>query len=361
MSVSDIDLIQAWKQVLTLSKLEPSQTVTVLTGADTHPQTLRCAIAAASDMGAKVNRLDLPPVNAEKSLSRDSLAYLGTTPLTGNPAAIAALKASDLVLDLMTLLFSPEQHEILSGGTKILLAVEPPEILCRLVPTAEDRTRVVNASERIQAAKEMHITSQAGTDLRCQLGEFPVICEYGFVDQPGRWDHWPSGFVLTWPNEGQSRGVVVLDRGDILLPLKEYVHDPIKLTIENGYVHAIEGGLQAEILREYMASYEDPEAYAVSHVGWGLQPRAHWSMLAHYDKESHIGMDARAFEGNFLWSMGPNNEAGGQRTTACHIDIPMRRCTVKLDGKPTVIDGIVQDQEGLARAERRNQLKGIVR
>ncbi|CAM4186956.1 2,5-dihydroxypyridine 5,6-dioxygenase [Bordetella muralis] len=361
MSVSDIDLIQAWKQVLNLSRLEPGQTVTVLTGADTHPQTLRCAIAAASDMGARVNRLDLPPVNAEKSLSRDSLAYLGTTPLTGNPAAIAALKASDLVLDLMTLLFSPEQHEILSGGTKILLAVEPPEILCRLVPTADDRTRVVNASERIQAAKEMHITSQAGTDLRCQLGEFPVICEYGFVDQPGRWDHWPSGFVLTWPNEGQSRGIVVLDRGDILLPLKEYVHDPIKLTIENGYVHAIEGGLQAEILREYMASYEDPEAYAVSHVGWGLQPRAHWSMLAHYDKESHIGMDARAFEGNFLWSMGPNNEAGGQRTTACHIDIPMRRCTVKLDGKPTVIDGIVQDQEGLARAERRNQLKGIVR
>ncbi|CAM4215368.1 2,5-dihydroxypyridine 5,6-dioxygenase [Bordetella tumbae] len=361
MSVSDIDLIQAWKQVLTLSRLEPGQTVTVLTGADTHPQTLRCAIAAASDMGARVNRLDLPPVNAEKSLSRDSLAYLGTTPLTGNPAAIAALKASDLVLDLMTLLFSPEQHEILSGGTKILLAVEPPEILCRLVPTADDRTRVVNASERIQAAREMHITSHAGTDLRCQLGEFPVICEYGFVDRPGRWDHWPSGFVLTWPNEGQSQGTVVLDRGDILLPLKEYVHDPIKLTIANGYVHAIEGGLQAEILREYMASYEDPEAYAVSHVGWGLQPRAHWSMLAHYDKESHIGMDARAFEGNFLWSMGPNNEAGGQRTTACHIDIPMRRCTVKLDGAPTVIDGIVQDQEGLARAERRNQLKGVVR
>ena len=82
MSVSDIDLIHAWKQVLTLSRLEAGQTVTVLTGADTHPQTLRCAIAASSEMGARVNRLDLPPVNAEKSLSRDSLAYLGTTPLT---------------------------------------------------------------------------------------------------------------------------------------------------------------------------------------------------------------------------------------------------------------------------------------
>ncbi|WP_278537445.1 2,5-dihydroxypyridine 5,6-dioxygenase [Delftia acidovorans] len=355
MSVSDIDLIHAWKQVLTLSRLEAGQTVTVLTGADTHPQTLRCAIAASSEMGARVNRLDLPPVNAEKSLSRDSLAYLGTTPLTGNPAAIAALKASDLVLDLMTLLFSPEQHEILQTGTKILLAVEPPEVLCRLVPTEGDRARVQAASKLIEAAGQMHITSAAGTDLRCRLGSFPAICEYGFVDQPGRWDHWPSGFVLTWPDEGESNGRVVLDRGDILLPMKDYVTDPIELVIEKGYVTRISGGLQADILKEYMASYEDPEAYAVSHIGWGLQPRAHWSMLAHYNKETHIGMDARAFEGNFLWSMGPNNEAGGSRTTACHIDIPMRHCSVALDGKPTVIDGVVQDEEGLARAAKRSK------
>jgi len=355
MSVSDTDLIHAWKQVLSLSRLEPGQIVTVLTGADTHPQTLRCAIAAASDMQARVNRLDLPPVNAEKSLSRDSLAYLGTTPLTGNPAAIAALKASDLVLDLMTLLFSPEQHEILQTGTKILLAIEPPEVLCRLVPTEADRARVQAAAKEIEAASQMRITSRAGTDLVCRLGDFPAISEYGFVDQPGRWDHWPSGFVLTWPDEGASQGRVVLDRGDILLPMKDYVTDPITLTIENGYVIRIEGGLQADLLKEYMASYEDPEAYAVSHIGWGLQPRAHWSMLAHYNKETHIGMDARAFEGNFLWSMGPNNEAGGHRTTACHIDIPMRHCSVALDGRPVVIDGVVQDEAGLSRAERRKE------
>ncbi|CUJ36187.1 2,5-dihydroxypyridine 5,6-dioxygenase [Achromobacter xylosoxidans] len=356
MPVSDIDLIRAWKQVLTLSRLEAGQTVTVLTGADTHPQTLRCAIAAAGDMDARVNRLDLPPVNGEKSLSRDSLAYLGTTPLTGNPAAIAALKASDLVLDLMTLLFSPEQHEILQGGTKILLAVEPPEILCRLVPTEADRARVRAAAAQIAEARQMRITSRAGTDLQCRLGSFPAISEYGFVDEPGRWDHWPSGFVLTWPDEGHSNGQVVLDRGDILLPMKDYVTDPITLTVERGYVTRIQGGLQAEVLRDYMASYEDPEAYAVSHIGWGLQPRAHWSMLGHYGKETHIGMDARAFEGNFLWSMGPNNEAGGQRTTACHIDIPMRRCTVMLDERAVVIDGVVQDEPGLAYAARRKEL-----
>ena len=50
-------------------------------------------------------------------------------------------------------------------------------------------------------------------------------------------------------------------------------------------------------------------------------------------------MDARAFAGNFLFSMGPNNEAGGSRHTACHIDIPMRNCTVLLDNREVVREG----------------------
>jgi 2,5-dihydroxypyridine 5,6-dioxygenase len=342
--ISDIEMIQAWTKVLTLSRLERGQTVTILTSDATHPQTLRTAKIAAAALGAIVNRLDLPPVNGDKALSRDALAYLGTTALTGNHAAIAALKASDLVLDLMTLLFSPEQHEILKAGTKILLAVEPPEILARMVPTEADRTRVQAAAARLRGAREMHIVSDAGTDLRCRLGEFPAISEYGLVDEPGRWDHWPSGFVLTWPDEGQSNGRIVLDRGDILLPQKSYVVEPVHLTITNGYCTAIEGGVDADLLADYMASFNDPEAYAMSHIGWGLQPRARWSALALYDREATIGMDARAYEGNFLCSLGPNNEAGGTRTTACHIDIPIRNCTVRLDGEAVVIKGKVQDQ-----------------
>lgn len=348
MSVSDHDLIQAWKQVLTLSRLQPGQIVTVLTSVSTHPQTLSTAIIAAASMGAMVNRLDLLPINAEKSFSRDSLAYLGTTPLTGNRAAIAALKESDLVLDLMTLLFSPEQHEILKAGVKILLAVEPPEVLVRMVPTLADRARVIAASAKLGKAKEMHVTSAAGTDVRFKLGQFPAISEYGFVDEPGRWDHWPSGFALTWANEGAAEGKIVMERGDIVLPMKSYIQDRIHFKIEKGFVTSIEGGVDAEILSEYMASYNDPDAYAMSHIGWGLQPRAKWSTLGLYDREATIGMDARAFEGNFLFSFGPNNEAGGSRTTACHIDIPIRNCTIALDGEEVVRNGKVLDG-GLAK------------
>ena len=344
MAVSDFDLIEAWKSVLDLSNLTAGQSVAILTGPHTHPQTLRTAIVACRTMGAIVNRLDLQPVNAEKSLSRDLLAYVGTTPLTGNPAALALCKASDLVLDLMLLLFSPEQAEILESGTKILLAVEPPEVLVRMVPTAADRDAVERAGAAIGAARQMRVSSYAGTDLVCRIGQYPPVLEYGYVDRPGRWDHWPSGFVLTWPNEGETSGRIVIDRGDILLPMKSYAREPIELTVEKGYATRIEGGVDAELLRDYMASFDDPEGFAMSHIGWGLQPRARWSTLSLYDREQTIAMDARAFAGNFLFSLGPNTEVGGSRNTACHIDIPLRGCTVMLDEHTVVRDGrVVED------------------
>lgn len=339
MAITDHELTTAWRAVLELSRLKAGQSVTVLTGPMTNEQTLRTAINAAQAAGAIVNRLDMLPVNGSVSHSRDLIAYVGTTPLTGNPAALAMCKASDIILDLMLLLFSPEQAEILEAGTKILLAVEPPEVLARMVPTPADKGRVAAGAAIIAQSSAMRVTSAAGTDLTCRLGQYPPVQEYGFVDEPGRWDHWPSGFVLTWPNEGESEGRIVIARGDILLPLKRYVADPIELTVEKGYVTKIDGALDAELLSDYMAAFEDPEGYAMSHIGWGLQDRARWSTLSLYDREQTVGMDARAFSGNFLFSLGPNTEVGGSRNTACHIDVPLRHCTVMLDERTVVRDG----------------------
>jgi 2,5-dihydroxypyridine 5,6-dioxygenase len=340
-AVSDHVMLEAWRQVLGLCRLERGQCVTIITDPDTHPQTLSMAIAGAISYGAIVNRLEFVPTNAERSLSRDKTAYVGSTPLTGNRTALAALKASDLILDMVLLLHSPEQNEVLAAGSRMLLAVEPPEILARLVPTQDDRTRVLAAARKLESARRMRVTSPGGTDLSLELGAYPLLKEYGFVEEPGRWDHWPSGFLATWANEGSANGRVVLDVGDILLPQKSYIQSPIELILESGYVKRVSGGLDAELLKDYMQSFQDPEAYAISHVGWGMQDRAHWSVMGLYDREASIAMDARAFAGNFLFSLGPNTEAGGSRNTPCHMDIPMRRCTIELDGDAVVRDGRV--------------------
>ena len=118
--------------------------------------------------------------------------------------------------------------------------------------------------------------------------------------------------MLTWPNEGGARGKIVIDVGDILLPQKLYVRSAIELTVENSYATRIDGGVDAELLREYVASFRirKPTRFRTSA---GVCSRARWTTLGLYDREATIGMDARAYEGNFLFSLGPNNEAGGSR------------------------------------------------
>ncbi len=51
------------------------------------------------------------------------------------------------------------------------------------------------------------------------------------------------------------------------------------------------------------------------------------------------GTEARAFAGNFLYSTGANEIAG--RFTAGHFDLPMRHCTVSLDGVAVIEHGVL--------------------
>jgi len=341
MAVSDDFRIDTWKEVLGLCRLKPGESVIVLTGESSHPQNIDAAMRSAVAMGASVFRMDLPPIAPRGPVGGDRTTFLGVTPLTGNRVATEALKRVDLVLDLLGLLHSPEQLEILAAGTRIMMVVEPPDVLAKMVPVEHDKRRVMAADARLRAAKEMRVTSRAGTDLRVQIGKFPTLPEYGYADEPGHWDHWPSGFISTWPNEGTAAGRVVVDIGDMLFPFKMYVTSRIVMDISDGIIRNIEGGLEAKYLRDHIESYGDPGAYAVSHVGWGLQPKAKWTGLGMRDKSQSLGMDARAFYGNFLFSTGPNAEAGGSNNSPCHVDIPMGGCSLSLDGEPMTIDGQV--------------------
>ncbi|RLL65200.1 2,5-dihydroxypyridine 5,6-dioxygenase [Ochrobactrum soli] len=341
MSISDAQFLKGWRQVLEMCNLKAGEQVTILTSDDSNKQIAYIAKLAASDLGAVVTELNLAPVNAEKAISPDKSGYIGKTPLDGNSAALACLMASDMVIDTLQLLFSKEQEEVLKTGTRMLLAVEPPAIMMRQIPRPEDKLRVLAAAKKIGAAKEMHVTSKAGTDFRCRLGQYPVLTQYGLADEPGRWDHWPSCFSARWPDEGSAEGTIVIDEGDILLPFKKYARAPITVTIEKGFIVDIKGGYDAEFMRKFMDSFNDTRAYAMAHVGWGLENRANWTVLGLYNPEAQLGMDARSFAGNFLWSSGPNTEAGGDRDTPCHLDIPLRNCSVSLDGEVMTLEGVV--------------------
>jgi 2,5-dihydroxypyridine 5,6-dioxygenase len=64
---------------------------------------------------------------------------------------------------------------------------------------------------------------------------------------------------------------------------------------------------------------------------------ARWDAMTFYDRRDFNGTELRAFAGNFLYSTGANEVAG--RHTLGHFDLPLRNCTVELDGKPVVDTG----------------------
>ncbi len=339
MPVSDDQKLAMWREVLQLCRVKPGQNVAVLTGETSLPQNIDMAVRASAALGARVCRIEVPPGDAGGAFGQR--ADVGITPLTGHRLVVDMLKKADMVLDLMGLLHSPEQLEILAAGTRILLVVEPPDMLARMIPSPDDKRRVQAAQKRLKTAKTMTVTSKAGTDLTMPLGQFPTLAQWGYSDEPGHWDHWPSGFVATWPNEGASAGRLVIDSGDILLPFKFYVQSKIELDIRDGMITRIDGGFDAKYLRKHLESYNDPAAFGIAHVGWGLHPKATWGALGLRDKVQSYGMDSRSFAGNFLFSTGPNAEAGGSNHSPCHVDVPMADCSVSLDGEPMTTDGVI--------------------
>ena len=339
MPVSDDQKLAIWREVLQLCRVKPGQNIAVLTGETSLAANIDMAMRASAAMGAKVCRIDVPLGDAGGSFGQR--ADVGVTPLTGHRIVVDTLKKVDMVLDLMGLLHSPEQLEILAAGTRMLLVIEPPDMLARMIPTIDDKRRAQAAQKHLKAAKAMTVTSKAGTDLKMTLGQFPTLAQWGYADEPGHWDHWPSGFVATWPNEGSAQGRVVIDAGDILLPFKSYVQSKIVLDVHDGFITGIDGGFDAKFLRKHFESYNDPAAFGIAHVGWGLHPKASWSALGLRDKVQSHGMDSRSFAGNFLFSTGPNAEAGGSNHSPCHIDIPMADCSVALDGVPMTLDGVI--------------------
>ncbi|EOE7097167.1 2,5-dihydroxypyridine 5,6-dioxygenase, partial [Serratia marcescens] len=178
MAVNETQLVQLFEQVLTLSKVDASQSVAILKSHYSDARTVRAATDAALRLGARVYAVELPAFNHPRAMGNDMTAYCGDTALTGNLAAQRALEAADLIVDTMMLLHSPEQEQILKTGTRILLAVEPPEVLARMLPNAEDKARVLAAAAVLEHAKLMQVTSAAGSDFRAPLGQYPTVTEY---------------------------------------------------------------------------------------------------------------------------------------------------------------------------------------
>jgi 2,5-dihydroxypyridine 5,6-dioxygenase len=261
---------------------------------------------------------------------------------------VTALRQAGFVVDctIEGLMHAPETPSILKAGARILvISNEHPEALERMAPDSALEKTVRAAAKMLRGAKRMTVSSSAGTNLDIDMGGASTVGVWGWTDKPGTLAHWPGGLVVSFCRSGSVNGTLVLDRGDINLTFKRYVEAPVRLTLEADYVTRIEGeGTDTEMMRAYLEAWGDREAYAISHVGFGLNRKARYEALAMYDRRDTNGTELRAVAGNFLFSTGANEFAG--RYTAGHFDIPVMRTTIVVDGTEVVRAGVLQDVFG---------------
>jgi 2,5-dihydroxypyridine 5,6-dioxygenase len=331
--------IDLFAEVFARCKIAPGDACAVLSESQSRALNVQLAELALQKLGARPFHVVVPTPRQQAPVPVRSTG--ASVALQGLQPALRALSAATFVADctLEGLMHAAELPEILKDGARVLyISNEHPDVLERLTPSPADEQKVRAGMRLLKDAKRMHVASPAGTDLEIRLEGARVGGVWGYTEKPGTLSHWPGGLCLCFPRAGSVNGALVMAPGDLNLTFKRYVESPVRLTIENDYVTRIDGdSLDAELMREYFSAWGDRDAYAVSHVGWGMNERARWDALVMYDRADVNGTEQRAFAGNFLYSTGANEVAG--RHTLGHFDLPFRHCTVELDGKAVVRAG----------------------
>jgi len=335
--------IDTFAQAFALCRLNPGDEVAILSETQSRQVNVHLAELALLRMGVRPFHIVMPtpPLSGPVPVrSTGSSVAVGAS-----RGVVAALKSVPFIADLTVegLMHSDETPEILGSGTRALyISNEHPELLERLAPDAGLIPRVMKGRAMLAAAKTMHVTSPAGTDLSIGLDGARIGGNLGAAFDPSTLATWPGGICSFFPARGSVTGTLVLAEGDINLTFKRYLEKPVRFVIESDYVTAVEGdGLDADLARAYFSGWDDPEAYGTSHAGWGMNHGARWESLMFYDKGQVNGIEQRAFAGNFLFSTGANPFAN--RHTLGHFDLPVRNCTITLDGTPVVVGGKLID------------------
>ncbi|MDZ4736951.1 MAG: hypothetical protein SGJ07_11460 [Rhodospirillaceae bacterium] len=344
-------LASLYRREFELCRVKQGETVLCVSDLGTRREYVQAAFAAADELGADIYEMC---VNSMPSWTKVGVPTVGKCKGT-----LEAARAADLIVIFHVPLFSKWLKEVMDAGVRVLMIIDAPDDLEMLMSPKGLKEAMLYAQRKYEKTREVRVISDAGTDLTYRCGEYPVMTQWGYADEPGRFDHWGGGHIHTFPNEGSANGTVVFQPGDIvILPFCRYVQDEVRLEIRDGFITKIEGGLDAKLMRDWLTDNatgpDDRDPFAVSHLGWGMNPQARWYGLGLYGEnpERHRAA-ARTFPGNFLFSTGPNSQGGGKRTTRGHYDVPMRDCTIMLDNEVVVDKGRLVDEHMIVAREAR--------
>jgi len=177
--------------------------------------------------------------------------------------------------------------------------------------------------------EEIHITTDAGTDLYYNIKSIKGIAADGNYTEAGSGGNLPAGEVYAPPNGKRVEGKVVIDGSSRNQTKTTLIKEPITLIIKDGSITEINGGKEAKELEGALEWAESISKYPgsirrICELGIGLNPKAKLAGAMIIDDKvkgtAHIGI-------------GSNYWFGGSIYAIVHLDQVFRNPKIFLDGK----------------------------
>jgi len=235
------------------------------------------------------------------------------------------LPSTDLIVNMCVYTITHTdaiEHATLDLGIPYILLADPTEdTLSRGLMNA-DPEDVDRFTERVatvlQEGTAVRITSSAGTDVELSTeGRDQVIARY------------PLGETPTCPVEESVNGTVVHDSFMMGVGILE---DPIRWKIEDGRIVSIEGGREAQKLRQFVDRHGDDNSYWIGEFSVMTHPTA---------RPNGNYIEHKEVRGGVHFAMGDGRDLGGQYASSLHLDGVQLEPTVTVGGTTLVEEGII--------------------
>src|SRR5699024_272685 len=187
-----------------------------------------------------------------------------------------------------------------------------------------------SVAEILENSKEIHLTTTYGTDLKMSAEGRKSNAMTGMVES-GQFAPVPTVEANVSPLEGSANGKIVCNASIPYIGIG-VLKENVEVSVKNGMITSIEGGDQANILKENLKSKNDENVYNIAEIGVGLNPKCKFIGLMLEDEgvfgSVHIGI-------------GSSITLGGNVKAACHYDLIMTGVTLTADATTIIQNGEV--------------------
>jgi leucyl aminopeptidase (aminopeptidase T) len=186
---------------------------------------------------------------------------------------------------------------------------------------------------RLQNARKVHITHDAGTDLTFSIGERPVFVRDGIIDtedisKGNITETLPSGTITVAPLESSAEGTIFFDKARAFMGK---MVDGLKLVFQRGRVASFLGKNNVDTFASFYSG------------GGGDKDRIGWFSIGLNPKAVYMGLSTdELLLGGTTIGIGYNKEVGGNNNATISYAQTLTEATIEVDGRPLVLEGKIQ-------------------